>query len=199
VRAVKPVLFVTNYAPPARVGAFQALAEREGVEFALFGGRVHHGGVGSDPLVPGPLGPGSWGSDPFPFPQRRIDQRDAYRLAASGDYRAVVAGTVGRTALPAAYLGARRARVPFVLWATLWAQPAGPAGVLGYPALRWIYAHADAVATYGPHVSRRRPWTPTSGALRGRERGSAGRRSRSCLPAACGGKRAFGCFSRPGG
>ena len=46
-RAVKPVLFVTNYAPPARVGAFQALAEREGVEFALFGGRVHHGGGGA--------------------------------------------------------------------------------------------------------------------------------------------------------
>jgi glycosyltransferase involved in cell wall biosynthesis len=65
----------------------------------------------------------------------------------------VVAGTVGRIALPAAYLGARRAGVPFVLWATLWAHPRGPAGALGYPALRWIYAHADAVATYGPHVS----------------------------------------------
>jgi glycosyltransferase involved in cell wall biosynthesis len=60
---------------------------------------------------------------------------------------------VGRTALPAAYLGARRAGVPFVLWATLWAQPAGPAGLAGYPVVRWIYSHADAVATYGPHVS----------------------------------------------
>jgi glycosyltransferase involved in cell wall biosynthesis len=140
---VKPVLFVTNYAPPARVGAFRALAEREEVEFALFGGRVRHGGVVE--------GSGPTGSDPFP--SRRVDQRDAYALAASGDYRAVVAGTVGRTALPAAYLGARRARVPFVLWATLWTQPGGPAGVLGYPPLRWIYSHADAVATYGPHVS----------------------------------------------
>jgi glycosyltransferase involved in cell wall biosynthesis len=143
---VKPVLFVTNYAPPARVGAFRALAEREDVEFALFGGRVHHGGVGSDPLGSGPLG-----SDPFAA--RQIEQREAYELAASGAYRAVVAGTVGRTALPAAFVGARRARVPFVLWATLWAQPGGPAGLLGYPALRWVYAHADAVATYGPHVS----------------------------------------------
>jgi glycosyltransferase involved in cell wall biosynthesis len=142
---VTPVLFTTNYAPPARVGAFRALAERENVEFALFGGRVHHGGV--RPLESDPLK----GSDPFPW--RRIDQRSIFALAASGDYRAVVAGTVGRTALLAAYLGARRAGVPFVLWAALWAQPAGPAGVLGYPALRWIYAHADAVATYGPHVS----------------------------------------------
>jgi glycosyltransferase involved in cell wall biosynthesis len=150
---VKPVLFVTNYAPPARVGAFRALAEREDVEFALFGGRVHHGGVesqsprlkGSDPYPP----PRLKGSDPY----LRVAQRDVFGLAASGDYRAVVAGTVGRTALPAAYLGARRARVPFVLWATLWAQPKGPAGLLGYPPLRWIYARADAVATYGPHVS----------------------------------------------
>ena len=134
----RPVLFVTNYAPPARVGAFALLAERESVEFALFGGRLRHGG-----REPADL----------PFPHRRIVQRQAGGLAAAGDYRAVVCGTVGRTALPAAYLGARRAGVPFVLWATLWAQPGGPAGIVGYPLLRWIYSHADAVATYGPHVS----------------------------------------------
>lgn len=134
----RPVLFVTNYAPPARVGAFALLSERESVEFALFGGRLRHGG-----REPADL----------PFPHRRIAQREAGALAAGGDYRAVVCGTVGRTALPAAYLGARRAGVPFVLWATLWAQPMGPAGILGYPVVRWIYSHADAVATYGPHVS----------------------------------------------
>jgi glycosyltransferase involved in cell wall biosynthesis len=137
---VKPVLFVTNYAPPARVGAFAALAELMPVRFALFGGRVRHGGLGRDP-------------GDLPFPVRHVTQREAGALAASGDYRAVVAGTVGRTALPAAYLGARRAGVPFVLWATLWAQPGGPAGLAGYPVVRWIYSHADAVATYGPHVS----------------------------------------------
>jgi glycosyltransferase involved in cell wall biosynthesis len=137
---VKPVLFVTNYVPPARVGAFAALAELMPVHFALFGGRARHGGLGRDP-------------GKLPFPVRHVTQRQAGALAASGEYRAVVAGTVGRTALPAAYLGARRARVPFVLWATLWAQPGGPAGLAGYPLVRWIYSHADAVATYGPHVS----------------------------------------------
>jgi glycosyltransferase involved in cell wall biosynthesis len=134
----RPVLFVTNYAPPARVGAFALLSELEDVEFALFGGRLRHGG--REPAQ-------------LPFRHRRIAQREAGALAAGGGYRAVVCGTVGRTALPAAYLGARRAGVPFVLWATLWAQPMGPAGVAGYPLLRWIYSHADAVATYGPHVS----------------------------------------------
>jgi glycosyltransferase involved in cell wall biosynthesis len=134
----RPVLFVTNYAPPARVRAFALLSELEDVEFALFGGRLRHGG-----REPAQLS----------FRHRRISQREAGALAAGGGYRAVVCGTVGRTALPAAYLGARRAGVPFVLWATLWAQPMGPAGVAGYPLLRWIYSHADAVATYGPHVS----------------------------------------------
>lgn len=133
-----PVLLVTNHAPPARVGAFAALAEREGVEVALFGGRLRHGAAPA-----GELG----------FPHRHIAQRQAFSLAASERYRAVVAGTNGRMALPAAYAGARRAGIPFVLWATLWAQPRGPAGMAGYAPLRWIYAHADAVATYGPHVS----------------------------------------------
>lgn len=134
----RPVLFVTNYAPPARVGAFARLAEREDVLFALFGGRLRHGA-----REPGEL----------PFPHRRVGQREAGTLAASGGFEAVVCGTVGRVALPAAYGGARRAAVPFVLWATLWAQPGGPAGLAGYPPMRWLYGHADAVATYGPHVS----------------------------------------------
>ena len=40
----KPVLFVTNHAPPFRVGAFRALHEREDAVFALIGGDVRHGG-----------------------------------------------------------------------------------------------------------------------------------------------------------
>jgi glycosyltransferase involved in cell wall biosynthesis len=75
------------------------------------------------------------------------------RLAASGRYRAVVCGTVGRTALPAAYVGARRARVPFVLWSALWAQPRSLAGIAGGPLIARIYRRADAIVTYGPHVS----------------------------------------------
>jgi glycosyltransferase involved in cell wall biosynthesis len=65
----------------------------------------------------------------------------------------VVAGISGRVALPAAHLGARRAHVPFVLWATLWAHPRTAAHALSYLPLRHIYRDADAIATYGPHVS----------------------------------------------
>jgi glycosyltransferase involved in cell wall biosynthesis len=135
----RPVLFVTNHAPPFRAGAFAALHEREDVVFALVGGRVRHGGGGT--------------AGAAPFPVIAPSQRDVARLAASGRFRAVVAGISGRVALPAAYLGARRARVPFVLWATIWAHPRTAAHALSYLPLRHIYRHADAVATYGPHVS----------------------------------------------
>ena len=134
----RPVLFVTNLVPPDRAGAFAALHERVGLELALFGGRSHHatGGV-EDPGVP----------------HRHVSQREVHALAASGRYRAVVAGTAGRTALPAAWLGARRARVPFVLWSALWAEMTTPAHVVARPLMAAIYRDAAAVVAYGPHVA----------------------------------------------
>ncbi|MCW3000978.1 MAG: glycosyltransferase family 4 protein [Conexibacter sp.] len=135
----RPVLVVTNHVPPDRAGAFRALHAREGIELALFGGRSHHAtGAVEDPGVP----------------HRAIGQREAYGLAASGAYRAVIAGTAGRTALPAAWRGARRGKVPFLLWSALWAHPRTAAHVLaGAPLLRTIYRDADAVVAYGTHVS----------------------------------------------
>jgi glycosyltransferase involved in cell wall biosynthesis len=132
---VKPVLFVTNHAPAFRIGAFTRLHEAQDVVFALVGGELRHGG------------------ELAPFPALHPPQRGIARLAASGRFRAVVAGLSGRVALPAAYLGARAARVPFVLWATIWRHPRTPAHALSYLPLRHLYRHADAVATYGPHVS----------------------------------------------
>jgi len=135
----RPVLFVTNHAPPFRVGAFAALHEREEVVFALIGGALRHGG--------------GEGHGALPFPVVRPSQRGVLRLAGSGRYRAIVAGLSGRVALPAAWAGARLARVPFVLWATIWAHPRTPAHALSYLPLRHLYRSADAVVTYGPHVS----------------------------------------------
>ena len=135
----RPVLFVTNHAPAFRIGAFAALHEAEDVVFALVGGGVRHGGTIA--------------ADAPPFPVLRPSQRGVGRLAASGRFRAVVAGLSGRVALPAAYVGARAARVPFVLWATIWRHPRTPAHALSYLPLRHLYRHADAIATYGPHVS----------------------------------------------
>jgi glycosyltransferase involved in cell wall biosynthesis len=136
---VKPVLLVTNHVPPERAGAFAALHRRVPIELALFGGRSTHATAGvADPGVP----------------HRYVHQREIHALAASGSYAAVVCGTAGRTALPAAWLGARRARTPFVLWTALWAHPRTPAHVAGgAPLLAALYRSADAVVAYGPHVA----------------------------------------------
>jgi glycosyltransferase involved in cell wall biosynthesis len=153
---MKPVLFVTGHAPPDRVGAFAALHERETIEVALFGGRSLHG-----PRTPGNPRAGAKPGEPsstdapaeLPFPHRYVRQRDTARLARSGAYRAVVCSTGGRVALPSTWVGARRANVPLILWASLWAHPRSAAHMLSYPALRALYRSADAVVTYGPHVS----------------------------------------------
>ncbi len=135
----RPVLVVTNLVAPDRAGAFRALHEREDIVLALFGGRSHHA---TDAVAD------------HGVPSVAITQREAYDLAASGRYRAVIAGTAGRAALPAAALGARRAKVPFLLWTALWGHPRTPAfTVAGTPLLRLLYRRADAVVTYGPHVS----------------------------------------------
>jgi len=136
---VRPVLFVTGHAPAYRVGALARLHEREQLELALFGGRMTHGGAGAPAQLP--------------FPHRHVRPGELFSLAASGRYRAVVCPTGGRLAPLAAWAGARRARVPLILWASLWAHPRTPAHALTYLPLRRLYRSADAVVTYGPHVS----------------------------------------------
>lgn len=132
------VLFVTNHVPADRVGAFAALHARVDIELALFGGRSTHATAGvEDPGVP----------------HRHATPREIHKLAASGRYDAVVAGTAGRTALPAAYTGARRGRTPFVLWSALWAPLTAPALLPSVPLLAHLYRNADAIVTYGEHVS----------------------------------------------
>ena len=64
----KPVLFVTNHAPPFRRGAFAKLHEREDVTFALVGGDVRHGGGA--------------GTKAGAFPVLQVRERDVYKLAA---------------------------------------------------------------------------------------------------------------------
>jgi glycosyltransferase involved in cell wall biosynthesis len=136
---MKPVLFVTGHAPAYRVGALARLHEREHIELALFGGRRMHGGADADV--------------PLPFPHRHVRPHELYSLAAGGRYRAVVCPTGGRLAPLATWAGARRARVPLIVWASLWAHPRSAAHALTYLPLRRLYRAADAVVTYGPHVS----------------------------------------------
>jgi glycosyltransferase involved in cell wall biosynthesis len=136
---VRPILFVTGHVPTYRVGAFARLHEHEDIEVALFGGRYKHGGE----VFEGDM----------PFPHRLIRPRALAAAASSGRYRAVVCPTGGRLAPLATWLGSRRAGAPLILWASLWAHPRSAAHAFTYLPLRHLYRSADAVVTYGPHVS----------------------------------------------
>jgi len=133
-----PLLIVTPRVPAERVGALAALAARAPVEVAVFGGREHHFGTGVEDAG---------------VPLHRVSQAGVARVVGRRRWRAVVAGTAGRTALPAAWWAARRRGLPFVLWSALWHEPSTPAFVLARPLLRRIARDADAVAAYGPHVA----------------------------------------------
>ena len=129
----RPVAVVTGTVSPYRREPFRLLAERQGAEVIAW--------EGAGPPVDG-------------LAVHRTTQAGAARLAGSGRYRAVVCGLGGRVALPGTYAAARRAGIPFVLWATIWSHPRTLAHALSWPATRHLYRHADAVVTYGTHVSR---------------------------------------------
>ena len=128
----RPACLVTGAVSDYRREPYRLLAQAEGVEVIAWDE--------AGPPVQG-------------LPVHRTTQAGAVRLVASGRYRAVICGLGGRFALPGSYLAARARRIPFVLWATIWSHPRTPAHALSYLPTRELYRRADAVVTYGPHVS----------------------------------------------
>lgn len=128
----RPCCLITGEVSEYRRAPFELLADAEGLEVLAFGQGDER--IGS-------------------LTVRGVSQRGAARLAGSGRYRAVICGLGGRVALPASYRAARRAGLPFVLWASIWAHPRTPAHLLSYLPTRRLYRRADAVVTYGSHVS----------------------------------------------
>jgi glycosyltransferase involved in cell wall biosynthesis len=129
----RPACLITGTVSPYRREPFRLLAAAQDVEVLAF--------EDTGPPVPG-------------LTARPVTQAGAVRAVLSGRYRAVICGTGGRVALPGSYAAARLRGIPFVLWATIWAHPRTPAHRLSWLPTRHLYRHADAVATYGGHVSR---------------------------------------------
>ena len=146
----------------------RALHEAEGIEIAIYDGRLHH-------ATPGVEDPG--------VPFRRVSQRGVAALAAAGGHRAVIATSAGRIALPAAYWGARRAGVPFLYWTGIWSQLTTPAHLAAIPLVRRIERarrrdHRLRPARRGIRPLARRHERPRRAAA-GRRRLLVGRRRRA--------------------
>ena len=137
---------MTNVLAPYRVPLYALLAERYGVEVLCFGAGASY--------VPAWFGDLDRQLAAAPFPARRIaGPREA--LALGGRYDAAIAPVAGGAMLPATYLGMRRRGSRSCCGASVWAHPRGGAkAALGFPLVRHVYRHADAVVTYGEHVRR---------------------------------------------
>jgi len=139
------IALLTTYLAGYRMALYERLADRHGVEVLCYGR--------GDRYAP------AWFRDldrqlqAAPFPARRLGG-PAEAFGAARHYDAVIAPFAGGAILPAAFAGARHARRPFVLWASVWAQPRSPAHLLALPVTRHIYRRADAVLAYGEHVRR---------------------------------------------
>jgi len=136
------VALVTNFCPHYRRPLFQELGERmdlsllltsAGREWYWQGERsIETGGVRTA-IVPGPV--------------------KIRRELRAGGYDAVIVGLSGRARLLAAVGSARSLDLPLVLWVGLWEHPRTLGHRLSHPMTRALYRSADAIVTYGSHVS----------------------------------------------
>lgn len=139
------VALLTTYLSDYRLPLYRRLAAHDDVEVLCWGGGERYAPA--------------WFADldaqlaDADFPARRLSGIGA-ALRVGRDHDAVIAPFAGGALLPAAYLAARRAGRPFVLWASVWRQPRSLAHGITLPAIRHIYRHADAVVAYGEHVRR---------------------------------------------
>lgn len=140
------IALVTNVLTPYRVPLYALLAERYDVEVLCFGAGASY--------VPAWFGDLDGQLAAAPFPARRISgPREA--LVLGRQYDVAIAPVAGGAMLPATYFGMRARGKPFVLWGSVWSHPRGGAkAALGFPLVRHVYRHADAVVTYGEHVRR---------------------------------------------
>jgi glycosyltransferase involved in cell wall biosynthesis len=139
------IALLTNYLADYRMPLYDRLGDRHGVEVLCYGRGERY--------VP------AWFRDldaqlaAARFPARRLEgPGEAFEIAEH--YDTVIAPFAGGAILPAAYLGARHRRKPFILWASVWAQPRSLTHALALPLTRHIYRQADAVIAYGEHVRR---------------------------------------------
>lgn len=142
-----PVALLTPNLPGYRLPLYERLASEQGVEVLCYGGGERY----VPPWLAGDL---DRQISEARFPARRLDGGFRGAFAVGRRYDAVIATYAGGAILPAAYLGAHRHGRPFVLWASVWAQPWSVKNALGLPLTLRIYRGADAVVAYGEHVSR---------------------------------------------
>lgn len=145
------IVWVHNFATHYTAPVFELVAQRLPTEFLFFSRgeerywlKQHGTWGGSFPhyYLPG-----------FSVLRTKVVPSLLWRLLV-GRYSAFVKCVNGKFALPVTYLAARLRRKPFVLYTGIWTRLKTPVHRLGFPFIRHIYRHADALVVYGEHVKR---------------------------------------------
>lgn len=79
--------------------------------------------------------------------------RKVHDALRAGGYDAVVSALTGRATLLSVVQTTRALGLPLVLWVGIWEHPRTLAHRISRPLARRLYRSADAIATYGTHVS----------------------------------------------
>jgi glycosyltransferase involved in cell wall biosynthesis len=136
------VALVTNFCPHYRRPLFREISQRmdltlvftsRGTEWYWHGERPTD--TGGLPSVSAPTA------------------KAVFREITSGGYDAVVVGLAGRATLLAVFGAAMLKRLPLVLWVEIWEHPRTLVHRVSRPLARVLYRSADAIVTFGPHVS----------------------------------------------
>jgi glycosyltransferase involved in cell wall biosynthesis len=141
------IALLTTYLAGYRMPLYERLARERGLEVLCYGGGERYAPAWFAADLDAKLAAA-------PFPARRLSGGAREAFAVARGYDAVIAPYAGGAILPAAYLGARRHRRAFILWASVWAQPWSVKNAVALPLTRRIYRDADAVVAYGEHVRR---------------------------------------------
>jgi glycosyltransferase involved in cell wall biosynthesis len=136
------VALVTNFCPHYRRPLFLELSRRVDLTLIMTSRGNEWYWQGERPFDTGQV--------PAERAPRAFDVR---QLLHRGDYEAVVTDLTGRATLLATVGTARRLKVPVVLWVGIWEHPRTLAHRVSRPLARKLYRSADAIVTYGSHVS----------------------------------------------
>jgi len=144
------LLVVTNMVTHYRLPLFKRLSELTPTEFLLFsdGGERYWGGrqLPAIKTLDARILRGVW------LGRTRITP-GLPRAVMRSSRDVVVKDINGKLALPMTYVAARLRRRPFVLWTGIWSHPRRGLNRWSSSIVRYFYRHADAILTYGRHVS----------------------------------------------
>ncbi|MDQ4069367.1 MAG: glycosyltransferase family 4 protein [Actinomycetota bacterium] len=145
------MVFVTTTPALHKSGAFRLLGRGMDVLFLFFSrGREPYRSASATPVYEG-LRHQDVGAT---AQSRAAVLKSLLRVVALSRYEVLIKCINGKGELLICYCACRLRRRKFILWTGIWKWPDSIGHRLGRPVVRYICRHADAVCTYGSHVSR---------------------------------------------